>query len=300
MKQDKTLLIMAAGIGSRFGGLKQLEPVGPTGEFIIDYSIYDAIQTGFTKVVFVIKKENEQTFKETIGNRIANHIKVEYAYQTLDDIPKGYTLPNDREKPWGTAHAVYAARNLIHEPFAVINADDFYGRDAYTVISNFLDHNPKQKYCIIGYIVKNTLSENGAVKRAVIYQNDDKLDRLVESSIERKNGTITAIPLDNGDSFEVDENCLVCMNMLGFTEDLFTYIEEKFKLFLDKNKDSKTSEFFIPTIIEAAGKENVAEVKIIPTTAKWEGITYKEDKKLVVNEIIEKINNGEYPKELWK
>lgn len=299
MKQEKTLLIMAAGIGSRFGGLKQLEPVGPTGEFIIDYSIYDAIQSGFTKVVFVIKKENEQAFKETIGNRIANHIKVEYAYQTLDDIPEGYVLPTDREKPWGTAHAVYAARNLIHEPFAVINADDFYGRDAYTVISNFLDHNPKHKYCIIGYIVKNTLSENGAVKRAVIYQNDDKLDRLVESSIERKNGIITAIPLDGGDSFEVDENCLVCMNMLGFTEDLFTYIEKKFKLFLDKNKDSKTSEFFIPTIIESAGKENIAEVKIIPTTAKWEGITYKEDKELIENELIKKINNGEYPRKLW-
>lgn len=299
MKQEKTLLIMAAGMGSRFGSLKQLEPVGPNGEFIIDYSIYDAIKVGFTKVIFVIKEENEQAFKETIGNRIEKHIKVEYAYQKLTDLPVGYTAPTEREKPWGTAHAVYAARNLIHEPFAVINADDFYDRDAYTVVSNFLDKGKKKEYCIVGYSVKNTLSENGAVKRAVIYQNNNSLDRLVESSIERTNGIITATPLEGGASFNVTEDCLVCMNMLGFTEDLFSYMEDKFKLFLDKNKTSTTSEFFIPTIIESAGKENYAKVKIIPTTAKWEGITYKEDKELVVKEINKKIENGEYPQNLW-
>lgn len=300
MKQEKTLLIMAAGIGSRFGGLKQLEPVGPNGEFIIDYSIYDAIQVGFTKVVFIIKEENEQAFKETIGNRIEKHIKVEYVYQKLTDLPTGYTVPEEREKPWGTAHAVYAAKNVINESFAVINADDFYGRDAYKVISNFLDKVKEKEYCIVGYSVKNTLSENGAVKRAVIYQENNNLDRLVESSVERKDGIITATPLEGGESFDVADDCLVCMNMLGFTKDLFSYIEEKFKLFLDKNKTSTTSEFFIPTIIENAGKENYAEVKIIPTTAKWEGITYKEDKELVVKEINKKIEKGEYPQNLWK
>lgn len=301
MHKDLTLLIMAAGMGSRFGGLKQIESIGPNGEFIIDYSIYDAVKAGFNKVVFVIKKENYDIFKETIGNRIAKYIDVDYAFQSLQDIPEGYKLPEDRIKPLGTAHAVYSARNKINGPFAVINADDFYGRDAYFKVADFLlDENNSDKYVIIGYDVKNTLSENGSVKRAVINHDNGILEKLTESSIEEKDSIITASPLDGSPSFEVTKDTLVCMNMLGFQNNIFKYIENKFVNFLESNKQNLNEcEFFIPNIIYDANKENYAKVEIIKTSAKWYGITYKEDKKSVVKSISTLIENGEYPNKLW-
>lgn len=302
MKQEKTLLIMAAGMGSRFGGLKQVEKIGPNGEFLIDYSIYDAIREGFTKVVFVIKRENLELFKETIGNRVAKSIKVEYVYQDMDDLPIGYNIPEGREKPWGTAHAVLAAKEKIHEPFAIINADDFYGRDAYRVMSQFLNNDIKENhYCILGYLVGNTLSLNGSVKRAVCKHTNYELTELIESSIVKKDNVIVASPLDGKEPFIVKSNDLVSMNMLGFTPSIFPYLEKKFPEFLDNDSENPlTKEFLIPDLIYKAKREGYAEVSILSTTAKWYGVTYREDKDDVVKAIQNLIDSGEYPNHLWQ
>lgn len=302
MNKEKTLLIMAAGMGSRFGGLKQIEPIGPNGEFLIDYSIYDAVQEGFTKVVFVIKKENETIFKETVGNRVSKSIKVEYAFQDINDLPTGYTVPEGREKPWGTAHAILAAKNYINEPFVIINADDFYGRDAYKVVSTFLDEAyENNSYCVVGYLVKNTLSENGSVKRAVCIEDNGKLVELIESSIIKEDGIITAAPLDGRVSMELMENNLVSMNMLGFNATLFKYIEDNFKVFLNSGLKSNPlkCEYLIPDVIYQASKDNYAKVSVLSTDAVWYGVTYKEDKEYVVSAIKKLIDNGEYPNNLW-
>ena len=302
LKKDKTLLIMAAGMGSRFGGLKQIEPIGLNGEFLIDYSIYDAVQEGFTKVVFVIKKENFEIFKETVGNRVSKSIRVEYAFQDIHDLPEGYTVPEGREKPWGTSHAVLAAKDLIHEPFAIINADDFYGRDAYHVMAKYLDRDyDETHYCVVGYLVKNTLSENGAVKRAVCIQKDGELEELIESSIIKENGVITATPLDGRDAFVVSPDDLVSMNMLGFTPSIFSYLEKEFPKFLDKNKSNPLkSEFLIPDSIYSAKQDGFAKVDVLSTNAVWYGVTYREDKEYVVAAIQKLVDEEFYPNNLWK
>ena len=299
--KNLTLLILAAGMGSRFGGLKQIEPFGPNGEFIIDYSIYDAIKAGFNKVVFIIKEENYEIFKETIGKRVEDKIKVEYAFQKLEDLPEGYNCPEERVKPWGTAHAILAAKNNINEPFAIINADDFYGYDAYSVISKFLkEEKNEETYGLVGYQVKNTLTENGSVKRGVCKLNNGYLDEIIESSVIEENGVITASPLDGSDSFEVSKDSSVSMNMLGFTPSLFSYIEKNFPKFLDDNKDNMLKcEYLIPDVLTQATKENYAKTKVLPTTAKWEGVTYKEDKESVVKAIQKLIDEGVYPHNLW-
>lgn len=298
---EKTLLIMAAGMGSRFGGLKQIEPVGPSGEFIIDYSIYDAVKAGFTKVVFVIKRENFDIFKETVGNRVSRHIKVLYAFQDMDDLPAGFVRPVDREKPWGTSHAILAAKNLIHENFAIINADDFYGRDAYYVMSKFLDENHSDNtYCVVGYKLGNTLSLNGSVKRGVCYENDGFLTELIESKVERVDDGIVASPLDGSDSFDVTEDTLVSMNMLGFNTSIFNYIEDNFPKFLEAHRDDILKcEYLIPDTVFDAMSNGFCSVKLLSTTAKWQGITYKEDKQLVVDEISGLVRDGVYPSKLW-
>lgn len=302
MNKDLTLLIMAAGMGSRFGGLKQIEPVGPNGEFIIDYSVYDAIKAGFNKIVFIIKEENYEIFKETIGSRIEDKIKVEYVFQNLDNLPSGYTIPSERIKPLGTAHAILCAKNNIHEPFAIINSDDFYDRDAYMVIANYLKNNTNEHdYALVGYKVENTLTENGSVKRGVCKLNNDELDSLIESSIIKENGIITASPLDESPSFEITDDTLVSMNMLGFYPNIFDYIEENFSKFLDNNQDNILKcEYLIPDILTQAIKENYAKVKVLPTTSKWEGVTYKEDKEKVVNAINKLISDNKYPQNLWE
>ena len=295
---NKTLLILAAGMGSRFGGLKQIEPVGPNGEFIIDYSIYDAIESGFNKVVFVIKKENYDIFRETVGKRFENKIKVEYVFQELNNIPNDYECPKDRIKPWGTAHAVLSAKNVINEPFVMINSDDFYGKDAYKSISKFIDENKdntKEHFGLVGYDVINTLTENGSVKRGVCKINNGFLEELIESKIENINGEIVCEPLNGDSKFIVDKNTKVSMNMISFTPKVFNYIEDHFKEFLDKNKDNiLTCEYLIPDILTMGINDNFCDVKVVNTNAKWVGVTYKEDKESVVNYINNLIENKEY------
>ena len=300
MKKNLTLVIMAAGMGSRFGGLKQIEPVGPNGEFIIDYSIYDAVRAGFNKVVFIIKEENYEIFKETIGKRVEKQIKVEYAFQRLTDIPEGYDIGN-RTKPWGTSHAILSAKNNVKGDFIIINADDFYGSDAYMQASKFFSEDAKDEYAIIGYKIKNTMSENGAVKRGVCEQKDGYLTKLVESSVEEKDGKIIASPLDGSTPFEIKAGDPVSMNMFCFKDNLFSYLDKQLIEFFEKNKDNlEKCEFLIPESVFNAVKEGKVRVRVIPTTAKWQGITYKEDKEKLVKDIEKLIKKGEYPQNLWK
>lgn len=300
MNKDLTLLIMAAGMGSRFGGLKQIEPMGPNGEFLIDYSIYDAIKAGFTKVVFIIKKENYDIFTNTVGSRFNDKINIEYAFQDINDLPNGYNCPIGREKPWGTAHAILSAKDKINEPFAIINADDFYGSDTYMQASTFLKNTREDNYCLIGYKVANTLTENGTVKRGVCKLDNNYLTEIIESNVLEENGEIIARPLDNSEPFKIEKDTLVSMNMIGFTPSIFTHIENNFKEFLEKNKDNMLScEYLIPDLLQKITKENLVKTKVIETTSRWEGVTYKEDKKLVVKRINERIKNGEYPYNLW-
>lgn len=301
-KKNKTLLIMAAGMGSRYGGLKQIEPVGPSGEFIIDYSIYDAIKAGYNKVIFIIKEENFEIFRETIGERIENKIKVEYAFQKIEDLPVGFSVPEGRIKPWGTVQAILSAKNLINEQFTIINADDFYGRDSFFVASKFIDDNEREDhFSLTGYMIKNVLSKNGTVKRGVCDTKNGILQRLIESSVNVYDGKIIAKPLNGDSEFELQENDLVSMNMLTFTPDIFKYLEESFPIFLEKNIDNILScEYLIPDAVYQMILENKATVNVLPTTALWYGITYKEDKDEVVNSIRDLVNNGEYSENLWK
>lgn len=301
MGKNKTLLIMAAGMGSRFGGLKQIEPVGPNDEFLIDYSVYDAIYAGFNKIVFIIKEENYEVFRKTIGKRVEPHIEVAYVFQKNDNIPYKEYIPSDRIKPLGTAHAILCAKDELHEPFAVINADDFYGRDAYLVAADYLESIKDDHYAVVSYQVSNTLSPNGSAKRGVCIGSKGKLESIIESSVERVDGKIIATPLNGIESFEISDNTKVSMNLLLFTPTLFPYLEEKLEEFMKNNKDDLTScEFLIPDVLEMAMKEKRAIVELLETTAKWTGVTYKEDKDLVVETIQNFVDEGIYQQELWK
>lgn len=304
MKKDITLVILAAGMGSRFGGLKQIEPMGPSDEFIIDYSVYDAIKAGFNKIVFLIKRENYDLFKETIGARVEPHIKVEYAFQELNNLPIGYELPSDRTKPLGTAHAVLCCKDVVNEPFAMINADDFYGRDAFIKAYDFLVNtdSSSNNYGMIGYMVSNTLTENGSVKRGVCeVDENDYLKSIIESKVERINNVIVAKPLDGRGEFNVDDNATVSMNFLLFTPSIFKHIEDRFPIFLEENKDNLlTSEYLIPDVLEKLIQENKVTTKVINTTASWYGVTYKEDTPSVRSAIKNLVDNGEYNYNLWK
>ena len=298
-----TLLIMAAGMGSRFGGLKQIEPVGPNGEFILDYSVYDAIKAGFNKIVFIIKEENYDLFRKTIGKRIESKIKVEYAFQKIEDVPKDVNIPESRVKPWGTSHAILTAKNLINEPFAVINADDFYGPDPYKKIINFFNENKNDnEYAMVGYNVKNTMSENGSVKRGICNKTSDNyLSNLIESKIEKINDKIIATSLeDEANTFEVKEEDLVSMNFFGFKPSLSKYLEDEMVEFFNNHKDDLDKcEFLIPTSIYKRIEENKIKGKVLDTNEKWYGITYKDDKEDLVNAINKMIEEGKYPKDLW-
>ncbi len=303
MKKDVTLVILAAGMGSRFGGLKQIEPMGPSDEFIIDYSVYDAIKAGFNKIVFIIKRENYELFKETIGKRVEPHIKVEYAFQELNNLPEGFSIPEDRVKPLGTAHAVLCAKNFVNEPFAMINSDDFYGRDAFIKAYDFLSttDSTSSKYGMIGYMVANTLTENGSVKRGVCDVDDnDYLKSITESKVERVNNEIIANPLDGSDSFVVGEDDTVSMNYLLFTPSIFDYIEEGFSDFFINNKDNLlTSEYLIPDVVSKLINEGKASMKVIRTSASWHGVTYREDTPDVKASIRKLVDKGEYNSNLW-
>ncbi len=302
MKDELTLVILAAGMGSRFGGLKQVEPIGPNGEFLLDYSIYDAIEAGFTKVVFIIKEENYELFRKTVGERIEGKIPVVYAFQDINDIPDTVNLNCDREKPWGTGHAVLAARNAVHENFVMINSDDFYGRDAYKKIKEFFDNSTDPDcYSMVAFRVANTMTENGSVKRGVCESQDGYLTNIIESSIEKVDDKIIATPLDGRDAFEVAPNSLVSMNFFGFTEKMFDALKSGIVKFFDDNKDDLTKcEYLIPDVVFEEIKNNGKKVRILESTDKWLGVTYREDKEHVVEEIKKLIEKGEYQNDLWQ
>lgn len=299
--KDLTLVIMAAGMGSRFGGLKQIEAIGPNKEFIIDYSIYDAIRCGFTKVVFIIKEENYDIFKETIGKRVEDKIATSYVFQKLDFLPEGVVLPRERVKPLGTGQAILSIANVVDTPFVVINADDFYGYDAYKCAKEFFDTNNDQNtYANIAYKVENTLTENGSVKRGICKESDGYLTFLVESKVERINKEIMATPLDGRDSFKVDKDDFVSMNMFCFYPTIFKYLEDGYKEFFIKNKDNlDTCEYLLPSLVEEKIKDKTIKVKVVKTNSCWYGVTYKEDKDFVVKSINKLIEQGEYPNSLW-
>ena len=301
-----TLIIMAAGMGSRYGGLKQLDPLGPGGEFLLDYSIYDAKAAGFDKVVFVIKKENLELFRSTVGERIEKAIKVEYAFQDIEDIPENGSIPEGRVKPWGTAHAVYCCRKYVNEPFAVVNSDDFYGAEAFKCLADYLSKaktvNGVHSYCMAAYLLKNTLTENGSVSRGVCMDKDGNLTSISEhTKIERLSDGRLINTDENGDIEELDENLHVSMNCWGFTPEFFTTLEKGLKDFFDQNKGEKLSkaEYYLLTAVQDEIDAKTAEVKLLETDAKWFGVTYKEDRPKVVEAIRKLIDEGKYPEKLW-
>lgn len=297
-----TLVIMAAGMGSRFGGLKQTEPFGNDGEFILDFSIFDGLKTNFNKVVFIIKEENYDLFRDTVGKRIEDKIQVDYVFQKNDEIPAGYNVPADRVKPWGTGHAILACKNVVKEDFLVINADDFYGLNAFQVASEFLKQNHKEnEMAMVGYQVYNTLTENGSVKRGVCEQENGYLTKLIESDVEYINDEIIAKPLDGSKEFKVDKDSLVSMNMFIFTPLIFDILEKDIKSFFEKNKDNlEKCEYLIPDVVYNNIMNNKIKVQVLKTDAKWYGVTYKEDKKFVQKAIKDMIDKQEYPEKLWK
>ena len=296
--KNKTLLILAAGMGSRFGGPKQLYPVGPNGEFIMDYSIYSAIKYGFNKVVFVTREELLDEFKSTIGKRLEGKVEVKYALQKLDIIPDGFKVPENREKPWGTAHAIYCAKDYINEDFAVITADDFYGDIAFKDLSNGLDND---KYTVIGYELADTLSPNGAVKRGVVLSHDGIIDEVLESVCTLDGDKVLVEPLNKSKEPRLlPKNNSVSMLMYGLKPDIFGIIDSKMVSSFESNKDDlDTYEFYIPDILseEIASGRTILDV---PTKSKWFGLTYKEDIDILSDYIKEEIKNGVYPENLWK
>ncbi|KAA6332718.1 hypothetical protein EZS27_018801 [termite gut metagenome] len=297
-----TLFVLAAGMGSRYGGLKQLDGLGPNGETIMDYSIYDAIRGSFGKVVFVIRKDFEQDFRDKIIRKYKNHIPIEVVFQAIDNLPAGFTVPAERVKPWGTNHAVLMGKGVINEPFAVINADDFYGRDSFAVIGNALSemNGKKNEYCMVGYRVGNTLSESGTVARGVCATNKDGyLTTVVErTAIERIDGKIS-FKDENEETVTIGDNTPVSMNMWGFTPDYFDYSEEYFKEFLNANIGNPKSEYFIPLLVNKLINDGTTRVKVLDTTSKWFGVTYAEDRQSVVDKIKALVDAGEYPAKLF-
>ena len=295
-----TLLILAAGMASRYGSMKQVDGFGPNGETIIDYSIYDAIKAGFGKVSFIIREEFAENFKAIFDPKLAGRIKTDYVFQSFDLKPFGIDKQIERAKPWGTAHAVLAARNQVNEPFCVINADDFYGYDAYEKMAKFLTTEvTDDKYAIIGYQVDRTLSDHGTVSRGVCKVEDGNMVAINErlKVYFKEDGSVAYE--DNGEEFPLDPETRVSMNFWGFTPAVFKQSEELFKEFVEANKNNPKSEFFIPLVADELIKNGTATFKVIPTSTKWFGVTYKEDKPIVQKSISELVENGTYPSNLW-
>ncbi|NQZ68435.1 MAG: nucleotidyltransferase [Lentisphaeria bacterium] len=293
---DLTLLILAAGMGSRYGGLKQIDPVGPSGEIVLDYSIYDAIQAGFTNVVFLIRKDIEDEFKQCIGKRYEGKIKTAYAFQELANLPSGYTVPDARSKPWGTGHAVLCSQEAIKGPFCVINADDFYGADAFKTVADHLKAAEESSYCMAAYLLENTLSEHGTVSRGVCAVENGKLQSVTEiTNIEIQEGAI----ISNSD-LSLSGSDYVSLNFWGFTEGLFKHLEMQFKKFLDERIAEEKSEFFLPTVVDEMLKQDDCAVAVLETTDNWFGVTYPEDKPIVISKINDLIKAGKYPETLWQ
>ncbi|WP_165042662.1 sugar phosphate nucleotidyltransferase [Dysgonomonas sp. ZJ709] len=298
-----TLFILAAGMGSRYGNLKQIDGLGPNGETIMDYSIYDALRGGFGKVVFVIRKSFDKEFREKVISKYENHIPVEVVYQELDNLPEGFELHPDRVKPWGTNHAVLMGKDVIKEPFAVINADDFYGRESFGILADKLKEleGKENHYCMVGYRLHNTLSESGAVARGVCEKDEnDYLTSIVERThIERVDGVIKYKDAENY-WFELGENTPVSMNMWGFTPEYFNYSEKYFEKFLELNQGNLKAEYFIPLMVDHLISTKTADVKVLDTPSKWFGVTYAEDRASVVDKLQKLVDTGEYPTPLWQ
>lgn len=301
---EPTLLVLAAGMGSRYGGLKQMDPMGPNGETVLDYSVYDAIRAGFKRVVFIIREDFAEAFREGVGARFEGKIKVDYAFQKLDDLPEGFTVPEGREKPWGTIHAIRAARDLVDGPFAVINADDFYGSDSYQRMADYFQQatasdDGKSHYAMVGYHITKTLSDHGDVNRGICSDENGFLKDVEEvTEIKREDdGKIYGNGLD-GQRREVPEGAVASMNFWGFGGEFFAQLEAHFTEFLKQRGTELKSECYIPTLVDELIRENKADCKVLETTSSWFGVTYPDDKPHVVEAIGKLIDAGEYPSPL--
>ncbi len=290
MSKDITLVVMAAGMGSRFGGLKQMEPVGPRGEVILDFSAYDAIKAGFTKIVFVIKHEIEADFKAIVGNHISEKIKVEYAFQEVDNLPEGFICPADRTKPWGTAQAILSCKGIVNEPFAVVNADDYYGKTAFKKMADFLKQDSAD-YAMVGFRLENTLTENGYVSRGIC-----EIENGILTSVTERTKIIDCkFTEDDGETWEqLSPDDVVSMNLWGFKPDLFGYIEEGFKSFLSEKLNVPKAEYYLPTVVSQLIDKGEKQVKVLVAEDKWYGVTYKEDKQQVTDALTKMVNDGLY------
>ena len=295
-----TLVVLAAGMGSRYGGLKQVDPVGPSGEAILDYSVFDAIRGGFGKVVFIIRKDFEAEFKEKVGSKYEGMIPVDYCFQDISDLPEPYKVPEGRTKPWGTAHATRAARNAVKEPFAVINADDFYGRDAFAKLGSFLSAAQPMHLAMVGYRLDLTLSENGSVARGICKVSaDGELEGVTEMTKLVRAGDVAENREDESAPVKVPLDARVSMNLWGFTPELFDELERRFPLWLAENGAKEKSEWYIPFVVDELIKEGKADCKVLPTESSWFGVTYREDKPFVMAEIKKLVDAGEYPAALF-
>jgi len=285
---------MAAGMGSRYGGLKQLDAIGPSGETIIDYSVYDAIKAGFNKVVFIIRKDFEQEFKTKITDKYEGQIQVEFSFQDLNDLPDGFTCPEGREKPWGTGHAIFSARDVINEPFVAINGDDFYGRESFKVVADYY-RKGANSFSMVAFKLDKTLSSFGGVTRGLCTVNDEKLNTVIETADLEK----TDYGVSSNRDIELDGSEPVSMNVWGFTPILFKYLEEKFVEFLSENGTEMKSEYLIPSVVNELIQSGQETVHVLRSGATWFGVTYKEDKPYVEGEIEKLVNKGEYPGKLF-
>ncbi|MDB4141929.1 NTP transferase domain-containing protein [Akkermansiaceae bacterium] len=303
MENCPALVVLAAGMGSRYGGLKQMDPMGPNGETVLDYSVFDAIRAGFSKVIFVIREDFAEAFRKDVGDKFTSQIEVAYSFQKLTDLPEGFSVPEGREKPWGTSHAILAARDEIDRPFAVINADDFYGKDAYSQAASFLSSNPiessKANYALVGYKLSNTLSDHGSVNRGIC-QTADRLLKGVEEVVEiarKEADEIEGRSLD-GSACLVDEDAIVSMNLWGFPVSFLAELENHFISFLKERGSEMKSECYIPTVVDDLINEGVADCHVLETSSSWFGVTYPDDKPHVVLSIQQLIDSGEYPSPL--
>jgi len=298
-----TLFILAAGMGSRYGGLKQLDGLGPNGETIMDYSVYDALQAGFGKIVFVIRRDFEQEFRDKVISKYEGHVPVEVVFQDIKNIPDGYEINPERSKPWGTAHAVLMGKDMIKEPFAVINADDFYGRESFRVLADFLKNvkDNRNQYCMVGFKIGNTLSENGSVSRGLCQVNDDDMLTGVQEchGIQRKGDGLVQT-LADGSEAPFPEDAAVSMNMWGFTPEYFKYSEDSFRRFLDRNSKELKAEFYIPTVVNELINSNSITLKVLHTPSKWFGVTYSADRPATVAQFAKLVEDGAYPSPLFK
>ena len=294
------LVVMAAGMGSRFGGIKQLTPVGPNGELLIDYSIYDAIKAGIEKVVFVIKEEHASLFEETIGSRLRDKIKIEYAYQKLDNIPTGNVVPEGRIKPWGTGHALLSAKEYIDNNFIIINADDFYGRDAFLKLTNYIKNiDNDNEFGLVGYKLNNTLSNNGTVSRGICVLDNGYLKTITERTKIGNDENNNLVYYEEGTSYPIDRNSIVSTNLFGFTPKIFEYANKYFIDFFNNKENLDTREFYLPTVVQNCINDGIAKVKVLETTSKFNGMTYKEDLEGVKESINKLIDDNLYPSNLW-